>query len=109
MVLTVKQKRKLIVGALIAGIITVLVMVLETAGVMSRLEYISYDYRMLYSRQDVELNDQIKIVLIDEASLQAMMPLAGRFPWPREVYADLLEFFAIGGARDVCVGSIRSL
>ncbi|MCW8956337.1 MAG: adenylate/guanylate cyclase domain-containing protein [Gammaproteobacteria bacterium] len=99
MVLTAKQKRKLIVGSLIAGVITIVVLLLQSMGMLSRLENISYDYRMVFARQDVRLNPEIKIVLIDEASLQAMMPVAGRFPWPREIYADLLEFFAIGGAK----------
>lgn len=101
MVLTAKQKRKLTVGSLIAAIITVLVIVMGAVGVLSRLENISYDYRMKSARQDVSLNPRIKVVLIDEASLQSLMPLAGRYPWPREIYADLLEFFTIGGARAV--------
>jgi adenylate cyclase len=34
---------------------------------------------------------QVVLVDIDEKSLAAMQPQAGRFPWPREVYAELLR------------------
>jgi adenylate cyclase len=36
----------------------------------------------------------IVLVEIDEKSLAAMQPDAGRFPWPREVYADLIAGLA---------------
>jgi adenylate cyclase len=34
---------------------------------------------------------EVVLVDIDEKSLAAMQPEAGRFPWPREVYAELLR------------------
>jgi len=34
---------------------------------------------------------EIVLVQIDERSLAAMQDIAGRFPWPRDVYADLIK------------------
>jgi len=36
--------------------------------------------------------DQIVIIDIDDDSLQAMAPLVGKWPWPRSVHAELLEY-----------------
>jgi len=36
--------------------------------------------------------DNIVIIDIDEASLQGMVPIAGRWPWPRALHAELLEY-----------------
>ncbi|MDH5736237.1 MAG: adenylate/guanylate cyclase domain-containing protein, partial [Gammaproteobacteria bacterium] len=45
--------------------------------------------------------DDIKLVLIDDVSLQAMTPVYGRYPWPRSAYGELLDFFSMGGAKAV--------
>ena len=70
-------------------------------GVLDRGEWISYDQRMYWYNKDKSPPSELAVVLIDEASLQAMDPLVGRWPWPRSVYADLLDFFSLGGARAV--------
>jgi len=48
-----------------------------------------------------EPTDRVAIVLIDETSLRVMNPIVGRWPWPREIHADLINFFSLGGARAV--------
>ncbi|MCW8854348.1 MAG: adenylate/guanylate cyclase domain-containing protein [Gammaproteobacteria bacterium] len=70
-------------------------------GVLDRLENMTYDYRMKQHRQDVSMHEDIKLVLIDDASLQAMTPVYGRYPWPRSAYGELLDYFAMGGAKVV--------
>ena len=95
------RKNKLITGLIIVAVVSLVVLTSYKTGLLDRLEYISYDYRMLYYRKDVELHPDIEIVLIDDASLNTMTPLFGRFPWPRSVYAPLLEYFAMGGATAV--------
>ncbi len=88
-------------AALIALIIGIVVSSLFYSGALARLEWISYDLRMRYHQEESTVHPQVAVVLIDEASLQAMDPLVGRWPWPRSVYSELLEFFAMGGARAV--------
>jgi adenylate cyclase len=76
-----------------------LIALLHHLDLFDRAEWISYDHRMTIHRQEAPLHPDIAVVLIDEASLQALDPLVGRWPWPRSLYGDLIEFFAMGGAR----------
>ncbi len=66
-----------------------------------RLEYAIYDKRISDIRKETVLSDTVRVVLIDESSLAYMSPSLGSFPWPRTVYAELIEFFALGGAKAV--------
>jgi len=82
------NKKKRQAAVVIALVVSTLVGSLFYSGAVDRLEWIAPDPR-------------VEVVLIDEASLQAMDPLVGRWPWPRSVYADIIDFFTIGGARAV--------
>jgi len=86
---------------LIIFIVSFLVSVLYTNGSLSTLEGISYDWRMSEIRSDKNTNNDIAVVLIDDASLDAMDNYAGRWPWPRFVYADLLEFLSFAEPKGV--------
>lgn len=88
-------------GLWIAALVAFILLAMEGAGMLQRLELYTYDMRMAWSRADTRLHPAISVILIDEGSLQAMDPLVGRFPWPRDVYADLLEYFSMAGARAV--------
>ncbi len=80
---------------------TLLVLCAHAFGLFQRLEWITYDARMHMTRADKTLPSDIAVILIDETSLQAMNPIVGRFPWPRSVYADLLEFLSYGDPKSV--------
>lgn len=88
-------------GLLIAAMMAAVLLSLHAAGALQRAEYISHDQRMAWSRAGSVLHPAVAVVLIDEASLQALDPLVGRYPWPRAVYADLIDFFMLAGARAV--------
>lgn len=74
---------------------------LHVSGALERMEALGYDARLSWVRADTQLDSRIALVMIDEASLAALEPSAGRFPWPRSIYADLLEFLALGEAKAV--------
>ncbi|WP_086480317.1 CHASE2 domain-containing protein [Oceanospirillum sanctuarii] len=95
------QARRLKAGSLIFLITSLLTVQLHSFGVFDRLEWISYDHRQSYFRSDKAAHDDIAIILIDESSLQALAPVAGRFPWPRSIYSDLLEFLSYGEPRAI--------
>lgn len=86
---------------LIALAVALAVIGLKHGGALQRLEWISLDQRLQSARDNAKAPDDIAVILIDEASLQAMNPLLGRYPWPRSVYADLLEFLALGHPKAV--------
>jgi adenylate cyclase len=88
-------------GATLALAVFAVVAAAFSLGAFQRLEAITYDYRLRWARSEAEPHPDIAVILIDEASLEAMNPVVGRFPWPRSVYADLIQFLQMGGARAV--------
>ena len=75
--------------------------VADMSGLLSIYERKSIDIRMNICRADAELPSQIVLIIIDEASLNAMNRIAGRWPWPRHIHARLIDFLAMCGAESV--------
>lgn len=82
-------------------VVALVVSLLSGAGIFKRLEWLTYDQRMQWASAERKLHADIAVILIDEASLGAMNNLVGRFPWPRSIYADLLDFLALGEPKAV--------
>lgn len=94
--------KKLSLRALaISFTVAALVMLGYGAGLLERLEWQSYDWRVAHYRAEKTADPRIAVVLIDDASLKAMNDVAGRWPWPRSVYADLLEYFGYAAPQSV--------
>jgi adenylate cyclase len=66
-----------------------------------RLEWLTHDARAAALRARHEPSPDIAVVLVDEASLRALNRIAGRWPWPRSLFADVLEFMTLAAARAV--------
>ncbi len=81
--------------SLLALVLCAAFFALHQSGLFDRLERMSYDARLAWLRDRTPLPDEVAVILIDDASLQAMEGLAGRWPWPRSIYAELLEFFSL--------------
>ncbi len=94
-----KSHRRAIL-ALVLGV-TATTLALGELGWLQRLEWQSYDWRMQQSRGHAEADPRIAVILIDDASLKALDPVVGRWPWPRSIYAELLDFLALGQPRAV--------
>jgi adenylate cyclase len=65
------------------------------------LEFKTYDLRMRASAGSPPPSQDIVVVTIDEASIRALDPLVGRWPWPRLVHAQAVDFLARGAPRVV--------
>lgn len=83
-------------GAAVAAgaIATLLALGLNVIGAWQPLENLSYKL-LFMSRERLPLPDpswdeRIAVITIDDASLQAV----GQFPWPRDIYAQLLDHLA---------------
>jgi adenylate cyclase len=76
---------------------------LWSLGALDRFEAATWAYRAVYFSSRRTPSANVKVVLIDQASLDwAAMPERGwSWPWPREVYAPMLDIFQHGGARVV--------
>ena len=86
---------------MITFMVTFTTSIFYASGALDRVEWLSFDWRMKEVREGSSASPEIAVVLIDDASLKALEPVAGRFPWPRWVYADLLEYFAAAGPKAV--------
>ncbi|MDP2167994.1 MAG: adenylate/guanylate cyclase domain-containing protein [Thermodesulfovibrionales bacterium] len=93
--------RKSVIALLISVLVFSATTALYYSDSIERLEFFFFDSMVKLTRQDKRPSDKIKVILIDEASLKAMEGIAGRWPWPRAIWADLLEFLSMGGARAV--------
>lgn len=97
-VIAVKQwKHRLVLAALAIVVVTGL----DVTGGLQRAEWISFDWRSQLLRASVAAPDDVAVILIDEASLGAMNPVVGRWPWPRSVHADIVDFLALGRPRAI--------
>jgi adenylate cyclase len=64
------------------------------SGLLRHLEYAFNDRLLAQHARERVPDGQTVIVDIDERSLEAMAPIQGRYPWPRSVHAELVEWIA---------------
>jgi adenylate cyclase len=94
-------RKKLVSSLLITLAVAVVISLLFVTGVLDRLEWISFDQRSKIFRSDKAAPDDVVVIMIDESSLSLMNDSLGRFPWPRGIYGDLMDFLAKGDPRAV--------
>lgn len=94
-------RKKLLWGAAIALSTAVLVNTGFYLGLFEELELKAFDIRARYFSKSRQPPPDIAVILIDETSLRAMNPIVGRWPWPRSLEADLIDFLVLGGAKAV--------
>ncbi|UTC66920.1 MULTISPECIES: CHASE2 domain-containing protein [unclassified Treponema] len=71
-------------------------------GVFRQAEYFFYDDRMKNTASYFSSSDEIVLVLVDQKSLTYAASERGwKWPWPREAYAEITDFFSRGGAKSV--------
>ncbi len=95
------MNKKIIISLSISLFVFAVTLAAYRFGGFERPEYIVYDTEAKLFRADKTPPKDIKAILVDDASIKALEGIAGRWPWPRAIWADLLEFLAMGGARAV--------
>ncbi|MBU1172381.1 MAG: adenylate/guanylate cyclase domain-containing protein [Proteobacteria bacterium] len=95
------QKQKRLHALLMAFLISVAALYADLSGLFESFERKTIDMRTRLCRVDTHLPDDIVIVLIDDSSLQALNDIAGRWPWPRYIHADLIDYLAQSGAESI--------
>ena len=94
--MTKVQQQKLIRSLLLALCVSSVIGLLHTAALFERNEWMMFDWLVQQQRADSTAPDDIAIILIDDASLQAMDPVVGRWPWPRSILADVIDYLTLG-------------
>ena len=86
--------RKALIGAGIGLSAALVALLLGRLPFLDVVELKTYDWRMRAIAGSVPARDDIVLVTIDEESIRGLEPLVGRWPWPRLVHAELLNYLA---------------
>lgn len=81
-----------VAAAIVAGAIGLLAFV-------QNVELQTYDLRVAATARQGQPSRDIVVVAIDNESIRRMEPLVGRWPWPRLVHADVIDYLAAAGAK----------
>ena len=95
------MSHKTVISIVVALSILILTIQGYRTGFFEKPEYLLQDAQARLLRADKVADPKIKIILVDEASLKALDNVAGRWPWPRAIWGDLLDYLSFGGARAV--------
>lgn len=101
--------RRLIQGGVVGLVTAGAVLGLWRAGLLERLEHATWSWRVATFAPRSQPHPQIKVVLLDQASLDWGKNENGwPWPWPRTVYGPLLDFCRRGGAKAVAFDVLLS-
>jgi adenylate cyclase len=88
-------------SAVITGLIAVLLaQILQSTKLLDQWEYTTWSWREKLLAQPSDYTKDIKIILLDQASLDWGASVNGlSWPWPREAYAPIIRFMQRAGAK----------
>ncbi|MGA2404747.1 MAG: adenylate/guanylate cyclase domain-containing protein [Syntrophobacteraceae bacterium] len=96
------MKRKLVEGILIGAAAALAALIIWNAGILDRLEYAAWNWRVQFFAKPGPATGSIKMILLDQQSLDWGKKQNGlSWPWPREVYAPIIDFCTRHGAKAV--------
>jgi adenylate cyclase len=98
--MTARRRRILLIlaaGLLVAGVLAAL----RGTYAMAALELTTLDLRFRVLHRAEGADTSIVILDVDDLSLDLLRPAVGRWPWPRDVWATVVDYAAAGGARAV--------
>ena len=91
------QQKKLISGALVGGTVFLLALALHWSGWLTIAELKTLDHRFHRYADPAKAGNDIVLVAVDEASLEAY----GRWPWPRDRHGYVVHYLKQAGAKAV--------
>jgi adenylate cyclase len=92
---------KTVISFVVAILILAISLTAYKQLIFAEAELYLYDVQAKLFRANKKADPNIKIILVDEAALKAMSDKLGRWPWPRAIWGDVLEYLTMGGARAV--------
>jgi len=91
--------RKALAGLLIGIGAAAIVLALAHFELLDTAELKLYDWRMRLAADPASVNPDIVLVEINDLSIHDLEPVAGRWPWPRVVQSNLIDFITRGKPR----------
>ncbi len=93
--------KKILIALSVSIFVFTVTLLMYYAGAFEKPDLFAFDAKSKIFRSDKIPPSSIKVVLVDDASIKALEGIAGRWPWPRQIWAELLEFMKVGGAKAV--------
>jgi len=93
--------KKILIALAISIFVFTTTVLIYYYGAFEKPDLFAFDAKSKIFRSDKIPPGSIKVVLVDDASIKALERVAGRWPWPRKIWADLIDFMKIGGAKAV--------
>lgn len=92
-----------ILACIAIGVVAAIIALLShSARWLERLEFITWDARQRWLAEPAPDEIPIKLILIDQPSLDWAREQAGTpWPWPREFYTAIIDFCNAGGAKAI--------
>jgi len=99
----IKQKQTPLIRAMIVAFFCFILSVfLSKVGLFNSLENKTYDSRMLRTSALAPHSDDIVLVIINQESIDwAQKEKGWSWPWPREAYAQIIDFFSAGNVNSI--------
>ena len=95
--------RRVLSGLAIGAAAWLAALAIGRAPFFQTIELKTYDLRMRAAARPETARKDIVLIEIDETSLRALEPQAGRWPWPRVIFGAVVEFLAQAGARAIAL------
>jgi adenylate cyclase len=95
------RKEKVLLGAIIGSLAWVLIIVLYYANLLESYELKTYDHLCRLKATYSPVPEEIVLVVVDQGSLKAAQQQGINWPWPRQMYAPIIDFCTLSGARAV--------
>lgn len=99
--------KKAWVLSIIVAVVFGITCLLYFTGILDWSENKAYDHRISFTSKFIDTSDEITVVLLDQESLNwAKEEFGWGWPWPREAYAKMLDFFNEGNASSVALDMV---
>ncbi|MCX5915409.1 MAG: CHASE2 domain-containing protein [Deltaproteobacteria bacterium] len=95
------RKGKIISGALIGLLAWILVLLLYSGNILESYELKTYDQLCQLKADRSPAPEEVVLIVVDQNSLEAARKEGINWPWPRQMYAPILQFCAAAGAKAV--------
>ncbi len=95
------QKSKTLQILLLAAVGAIFTLFIQAGALLDSVELKTLDWRFLEASHPEEADTNVVLIAIDQNSLEAFQNRNVIWPWPREVYGVVLDYFRAAGARSV--------
>jgi adenylate cyclase len=96
---TQSRVRKILAGLLLGSGAALAALLLGSSGALDRVDLLLYDWSLRRLSDPAAVNRDIVLVEINDASIRDYSAAVGRWPWPRVLHSNLIDFLKRGQAR----------